>query len=98
MKLPENKSKEGKIIKNPSFDVSKIDPEIQEAMEKWQEHQRKEQHELSKQTWPTWLLPEGFEGWYRSEQKWRHDTGRTLLPTPPPEVIAEVLELNKKGK
>lgn len=48
---------------------------------------------LNEQTWPTWLLPEGFEKWYANEQQWRKDMGFPLLPSPPIEVIREILGL-----
>lgn len=84
MKTKKNKKK--LKIKNP--EKASIQSKEVNA---WMDIYKKEQEELAKQTWPTWLLPEEFQGWFNKENEYRKTVGKPLLPNPPEEVIQEVL-------
>lgn len=81
-------TKKKKLKIRKSFEVNEIENAIQTYQEKVQEEQEK----LLKQTWPIWLKPEQFEGWYLLEQFVRKTNGLIMLPSPPSEVIKNIME------
>ncbi len=69
-----------------------LSADMHSIMAQWQENQKKEKEELAAQTWPVWLMPEDFEKWYIGEQRYRQDMGMIPLPSPPVDVIQQVIK------
>ena len=92
MKFKKNNNKErsGKKIQALPMNPEDISQDMKDIMAGWQAKQQIEKNELAAETWPTWLLPEGFKEWYLNEQKNRSDQGNIPLPDPPPEIIFKV--------
>jgi len=75
----------------PHIEAPAFIEDMQELMERKFEADRILREEMLSQTWPVWLYPEEFDAWLTFDRWCRKTSGKMLLPSPPPEIIAKVI-------
>lgn len=75
-------------IKEPPAFLKNVDEMIKKKLEADQILRES----LLNANWPIWLYPQEFDQWVKFENWCRKTAGIMMLPSPPREVIAKVLE------